>query len=301
VREERTVERSGRNDERRLPDFLIVGVQKGGTSSLAASLGNHPDVYVLGGEGHFFDRDFIWEQGLDAYAAMFRGHRGQAVMGENTPMYASHPEVPARIASSLPEVRLIWLFRNPVDRAYSHYWLAVAKGRERETFARRMAATMAGDCTSPYLVRGRYAEEVERYLERFDRSQVLFLLSDRFQSEPRSVLKDTCRFLGVTTDVDFDEVYLERNSTRIPKSLRLQAWGSWVCFRDGQLRRERLWKAINRLNLRPGYPPMDPATRRTLEEYFAPLNGRLADLIGLDVSAWAGSADQVDVPRSSSP
>jgi hypothetical protein len=274
-----------------LPTFIVVGVQKGGTSSLAQTLGTHPDVFVPLGEGHFFDREDRFREGMDGYAKFFAGYGGQAAVGEKTPEYSCLPEVPARIAGSLPEVRLIWLFRNPVDRAYSHYWLAVRKGNEREPFSGRVEAALSGSGGPQYVARGRYVERVERYLELFEPSRMLYLLTEEFRAHPDGVLRKACQFLGVRTTFEFPRTYVGLNATETPRSVRVQTWGGRLFWRNGLIPSMPLWRAVSRLNLRSGYPPMDPHVRARLEAYYRPFNEQLAALTGLDLSSWAAGDD----------
>src|SRR5688572_14326389 len=113
----------------RLPDFLIVGAMRSGTTSLHKYLQAHPDVFVASGkEVHFFDRRY--GRGLDWYRSRFAGVTTERVVGEATPAYMYDENAIARIAHDLPDARLIVVLRNPVDRAYSHYWRNRSRGRE---------------------------------------------------------------------------------------------------------------------------------------------------------------------------
>src|SRR5687768_13237463 len=100
---------------RRLPDFLIIGAQRGGTTSLYRYLTEHPEIDpAVRKEIHFFSRHH--EQGLDWYRAHFPRRDESSLVGEASPNYLVHPDVPARVAAALPRVKLIALLRNPVDR-----------------------------------------------------------------------------------------------------------------------------------------------------------------------------------------
>ncbi len=115
---------------RRLPDFIILGAQRAGTSSLYYYLSQHPQILpAVRKELHFFDDHY--RRGLGWYRSQFptRGARG-TITGEATPYYLSHPHAPARIQRLLPQARLIVLLRNPVERAISHYFFEVSHQRE---------------------------------------------------------------------------------------------------------------------------------------------------------------------------
>src|SRR5690349_3699828 len=134
---------------RLLPDFLIIGAQRGGTTSLYNYLQAHPNIHSASiKEVHFFDRKFQkgvhWYRAhfpmrlTKVYAGRFR-HEG-FVTGEASPAYLFHPQVPERIARLLPRVKLIVLLRNPVDRAYSQYYHTLQLGYETLTFEEAIAA-----------------------------------------------------------------------------------------------------------------------------------------------------------------
>lgn len=114
----------------RLRNFLIVGAMRCGTTFLAHCLGAHPDIYIpRAKEIHYFDVHF--EKGPEWYKRKFSGAKKEHAVGEATQSYMYLDYVPPRIASLLPDARLIAILRNPVDRAYSHYWFHRALGVEK--------------------------------------------------------------------------------------------------------------------------------------------------------------------------
>lgn len=108
-------------------DFIIVGAMKSGTSSLAFHLSNHPDIYMPESEVHFFNDDEAYEKGYQHYLNQFE-YLQNKIVGEKTPTYSYLKKCPERIYDFNANVKLIWIFRNPVDRAYSNYWHAVKRG-----------------------------------------------------------------------------------------------------------------------------------------------------------------------------
>lgn len=188
--------------ERALPDFVVIGAQKSGTSSLYGQLSAHPSVVpAIRKEIHFFDRRpgplahyrawFPRRATLDALAA----RTGRGITGEATPFYLCHPQVPARLHAAAPEVRLIAVLRDPVARAISGYHHAVRKGREHRPIEVALEPAAAEVPAPPddadwydspecpmrirgYLARGRYAEQLERWLAVFPREQLLVITSD---------------------------------------------------------------------------------------------------------------------------
>ncbi|WP_343424724.1 sulfotransferase domain-containing protein [Candidatus Amarolinea dominans] len=201
---------------RRLPDFLIIGAQRGGTTSLFNYLAGHPAVAaVRDKELHYFDLNLSAGRGW--YQAHFplRLARAQRV-GEATPMYLFHPAAPQAVQALLPRVKLIALLRNPVDRAYSHYQLERRSGRqgiESLSFADAVAAEqerLAGDMdrlqTDPaspgfapmhfsYLARGLYVDQLQAWRRFFPAGQMLILRSEDFYEQPALIFRQVLDFL----------------------------------------------------------------------------------------------------------
>ncbi|MGC9553753.1 MAG: sulfotransferase family protein [Thermoplasmatota archaeon] len=283
-----------------LPNFIIAGAQKSGTTALHRYLSQHPDVFLaerpeyifwVNTEVHFFDRNF--EKGVGWYEAFFKQWNGEKAAGEKTPDYVYDPQVPERMHSVIPEVKLIFLFRNPVDRAYSHYWMIFKRGLETLPFAKAIRAeeerreTLQHDRLTfqrlySYKDRGKYAEQVKRFLRYFPRSQLLFLLAEDLKENTEETVKKVLDFINADTDVTFPDLE-KKHVGGMPRShalLRL--------LRNDTIRSSRLLrKAIMKVNTKKGKkPPMNPETRRYLQEYFRECNKELEDITGLNVSCW---------------
>ena len=246
---------------RPLPDFLILGAQKAGTTALYEYLRRHPDLTGPSWkEVSFFDRH--WVRGVKWYRGNFpnRARTRGKLVGEASPSYVFHPLGPARVQEVVPDARLVALVRNPVDRALSHYHHEVALGREPLTFEQAIEAepertrgeeerlSREPDYFShtwwdyTYLARGRYAEQLERWLAVFPREQLLVLASDELAAEPGQTFARVLEFLGAPGhDLEsYPRVYEQ------------------------------------------SYGEMQPDTRRRLAEYFAEPNRRLYELLGRD-------------------
>ena len=202
---------------RPLPDFLVLGAQKAGTTALYEYLRRHPQISGPSWkEVSFFDRH--WARGESWYRGNFPNvarTRGKHV-GEASPSYVFHPLAPRRVQEVVPEARLIVLVRNPVDRALSQYNHEVALGREPLPFEEALDAEeerlrgeqerMAADpryfsrewWSHTYKARGRYAEQLERWLAVFPREQLLVLPSDDLGSEPARAHAQVLEFLGAS-------------------------------------------------------------------------------------------------------
>jgi hypothetical protein len=242
---------------RPLPDFLIVGAQKAGTTALYAYLRKHP---AIAGppwkEVSYFDRHY--RRGPAWYRGNFPLRAGDRIVGEASPSYLFHPLAPARVASLLPAVRLIALLRDPGDRAHSHYQHEVALGREPLAFEQaleREDERMAGELermhedpsyfshawwNHTYLARGSYAEQLERWLSHFERERLLVLASEELAARPAETYARVLGFLGAPP-------------------YELEAYPR-VYDRD--------------------YPPMSLETEQKLAAYFAEPNRRLFELLG---------------------
>jgi hypothetical protein len=271
---------------RLLPDYLIIGVAKGGTTSLAAWLNEHPFVAPAAlKEIHYFDYQFAL--GEDWYRAHFPTHRERVVFasrhgrpfltGEASPSYISHYWAPGRIAEALPNVKLIVALRNPVDRAYSQFQMSRRESREPlETFEEairaeeeRLRPVLERSAADPsyyagrygawsYLHRSLYAQQLERWFELFPREQFHFVKSEDLPRTPKATLDAVSDFLG------------------LPRS----AGDEYPSFHIGE------------------YAPMPADTRSMLEEYFRPLNERLYQLVGIDFG-WDSETERAGVERSS--
>ncbi len=199
---------------RPLPDFLILGAQKAGTTALYAYLRWHPEITGPSfKEVSFFDRHYV--RGERWYRAHLPARRSGTIVGEASPSYLFHPLAPQRVAQLLPHARLIALLRNPVDRAFSHYQHEVALGREPLTFEEaidredeRMQGEVEHMLRDPeyfseawwnytYLARGQYAAQLERWFQAFPRERLLVLLTDELADDPAGTHRRVLEFLGV--------------------------------------------------------------------------------------------------------
>ncbi|KON30555.1 hypothetical protein AC482_03600 [miscellaneous Crenarchaeota group-15 archaeon DG-45] len=252
-----------------LPDFIIIGGQRCGTTSLYNNLVRHPCVApAFQKEAHFFDVHF--GRGISWYRSLFptvvskrwaeRVRGGGFATGEASPYYIFHPHAPRRIFEALPGVKLIALLRNPVDRAYSHYSARARRGVEALSFGEaveREGERLRGEeermledegYYSPshrlfsYLSRGVYVDQLRRWMDLFPRDQLLVLRSEDFFADPGAELGRVTDFLG------------------------LPRWEGWE---------------ISRFNV-GRYREMDAGVRRRLVEFFEPHNRRLYDLLGVD-------------------
>ena len=260
---------------RPLPDFLIIGTKRGGTTSLWNYLIGHPLVMPmfpsaqkLKSNAYFFSH---YDRGLDWYRSHFastaqraRVERSQGhapIAGEASPYYMYDPRVADRVRSVMPSVKLIIQLRNPVDRAYSHYWERVNAGVEPLSFEDALAAepsrlsgerarmqaeplyySRAHDWYS-YRDRGVYAPQVAQWLEIFPVEQIHIVRSEDLYGHEQATMDSVVDFLG------------------LPR---------------------RTMETITRHNYRPA-ARMDPNTRAELADFYAPHNARIEQIVGRDL------------------
>lgn len=209
---------------RGLPDFLVIGAQRSGTSSLYKYLGRHPHVApslrkeVGYFSGHYHEGE-SWYRAHFPLASRSAAHRrlhGVKLLSfEATPDYLFDPRTPSRISALLPDARFVVLLRNPVDRAYSHYLHMQRLGFEDLAFDEALDAEerrLHGDLevldVDPdhqakewsrysYVARGRYALQLLRWWEHFDRDRFLIIRSEDFFESPGRILAEITDFVGV--------------------------------------------------------------------------------------------------------
>lgn len=268
---------------RLMPDFIIIGGQRCGTSSLYFYLADHPYIApAYTKELHFFDANY--NKGQHWYRAQFpttiekyyteRVHKHVFVTGEASPSYLFHPQVPKRISKLIPDVKLIVLLRNPIDRAYSAHWLNVRTKKDFEPLPFREALEceeerIAGErekilkdenYISPtflpfsYLARGIYVDQLQHWMNYYPREQFLIIRSEDLYSKPAETVKQTLQFLGVPeAAIDTNKEY---KRYKVPT-------------RTGY-------------KVKSSHPKMDPETREYLINYYKPHNARLREFLNRD-------------------
>ena len=250
---------------RMMPAFIVIGTHRGGTSAFYHYLTEHPGIgAATTKEVNFFDRNFY--KGSLWYRAHFptrgqRANRGAFITGEASPHYLFHPLGPQRVAQTIPDVRLIALLRNPVERAWSHYRRYIYLGRETLPFTEAIAEEEQRLSADPYdlaghtsyLARGLYANQLDHWFDLFPRGRLLILRSEDFYADPGAILRQTLGFLDMPHD-------------GLPEETAYDRYDGYAgpAARDGDSR-------------------ISPETRARLSAWFAPHNQRLYDILGRDM------------------
>lgn len=190
-------------------NFIICGTQKGGTSALDAYLRGHPNICMAEKkEVHFFDNEDAYRNGAPNYSeyhSAFKPHSPSQILGEATPIYMYWRDAPRRMWQYNPEVRLIVLLRNPIERAYSHWNMKRILGVETLSFweaiqrepERCREALPYQHRVYSYVDRGFYLEQLRRLWSFFPNEHVLVLKSEELRRQPIRTLERVCNFLNV--------------------------------------------------------------------------------------------------------
>ena len=187
-----------------LPDFVIIGAQKAGSTFLLNCLAEHPDIYVHPVEDAYFQDPDYQQTPRDVFERRFEPGRGKAAVGMKRANYLASPECPQRICRDLPDVRLIAVLRDPIERAVSAYFHFMTSGFiPIQPLNHGMRQILDAKVQSKYpaaefiIDYGLYAKHLRRYLEHFDRDRLLILLFDDLKAHPLSVVKQSYGFLAV--------------------------------------------------------------------------------------------------------
>jgi hypothetical protein len=223
-------------------DFVVAGTQKGGTTALTTYLREHPEICMPGTrvhprmkELHHFDNETVFASRVvdhAIYHSCFEPLARHRVLGEATPVYMYWDSAPRRIKTYNPAMKIIMLLRNPVMRAYSHWNMEVAKGRETMSFddALRSEPERCRDALplqtrrQSYADRGRYSTQIKRIWALFPRSQTLLLRSEAFQSDPAPALAQITEFLGVSPYSDVEPRTVYATPYERPMTADAHAW-----------------------------------------------------------------------------
>ena len=253
----------------RSPDFIIIGTQRGGTSSLYDYLCQSPRIAPpLRKEINFFDRGY--HKGLTWYLAHFPVRTSEDFLTfEASTNYMFFPEAAQRVAGVLPNAKLIVQLRNPIDRAYSGYLLSVADGNEKGSFKdalSRECIIEGGQIRAlrdlrergirdyvnfSNVARGLYVNQLKLWMSKIPRERFLVLKSESLFSEPDRVLPEVLNFLGLPSD----------GLPSFPKRNTM-------------------------LSYNIHFEPLDDQTRSQLREFYAPYNEELSRFLDLDLHEW---------------
>lgn len=285
----------------RLPDFIIIGASKSGTTTLWQYLHRHPDIFLAEPkEPEFFSKDDRYALGLDSYKALFASAGENQRCGEASTTYTRWPhfgDVPARMAEAIPDAKLIYIMRHPVDRTYSNYRHRMRLDVPRWTFEEALEADPMFVDTSLYMT------QIEKYLEHYPREALLCVLLEDLKKDPGAVLEQIQRHIGVDVRDLSDRGAIASNTIgeagddfarqRLRKLKRLAPGYHKIKHLIPDSIKDRTLGLLTNSpfgkRLKRGYQPspLTPETRARLLREFEEPNRRLAEFLGRDLSMWS--------------
>ena len=306
----------------RLPDFIICGAMKCGTSTLHTILNKHPDIYIPSPEIHFFDIDDIfqhsdfflyedkcwrWPNISEApqdywnwYQNFFKNAPENCLLGEDSTCYLPSSKAAHRISLQSKQIKAIICLRQPTLRAYSQYWHMLRNGRAMFCFEDTIKFT-------PHyvLARSMYLDQIINFMRHIPRERIFFFVLEEFMSDRERIIKELSGFLSINYDNFPDGVLNNTHSNKatIPKSSKLQAFKNRLMRSSGNTRysgrlplsvrsinknspfalaMDIFYKKINPL-IRTSTPKMNPATQKFLNQYFQQKLEGLSGIVGIDL------------------
>lgn len=276
-----------------LPNLVVIGAMKAGTTSLHHYLDCHPDISMSRvKETNFFSNEKYWSKGRAWYQSQFA--TGTKFRGETSTSYTAYPQaahVPQRMHEYVPDAKLVYLVRNPVTRFLSHYVHWTSIGLETRTIDEVIAAVAEGE-RGPYVLQGMYATQIDQYLEYFRADQLLVITTESLKQQQRETLREVCQFLGLTDDFLGTDLAREFNdsSERFEKTW----WGKRIYPRWLETHPLLPWKVkapfrrLAQLNARPISRPQPSDDQLVaLTAVFADDVARLREFTGKAFPEWA--------------
>jgi len=272
------------------PKFLIVGAMKAGTTSLAQLLNAVPGIYIPDEELHFFNNNKHFGRGQPYYSSLFSQAQNGDLLGEKTPSYSYQPNVAQRIFEYDPEMKLIWVLREPVSRAYSNYWHAVRAGKERLNFSQAVEAEperLKKNIFQGYLERSRYAKQIEHYSQYFPMDRMCFVIYEHLLADVKNETMKVLEYLDVRFEgSEFPKLPWRNATAAKPVKVPKVPWLNLIVKKNFSSKsKAAYWN--RKYNKRKVIPePLDPEYKKSLKKQFLNDNERLAELLGRDLSVW---------------
>ncbi|MEO8392411.1 MAG: sulfotransferase domain-containing protein [Chloroflexota bacterium] len=279
-------------------NFIIPGSMRSGTTYLYHLLSAHPQVFMpRQKELHYFSYHYAASGSIDlaAYDDYFADAQPiHKAIGEASPEYSSIEGIPELLQKHLGNIKLIFILRDPVERAYSHYWWAIKSGRvewlsfedalQQETA--RLQSLELTRINYAYVRRGLYLKEIQPFLEVFPRESLFFMLLEEVKQQPLEQLNLACDFLGIDQFPSLPEI-TRTNAANIPQYPNVYRTLSAVHQRMSgsniaglHLARRAIRRVQNGFPRTTAHPSMKPATRLHLQQVFREANQQLFEFLG---------------------
>ena len=281
----------------KLPAFIIAGSGKCGSTTLVGVLNQNPEIFLqpatstLGCEPHFFERDPKYAKGIEYYSKnYFNDANPNQVIGEKTPNYCAK-WVPKRIAKHLPDVKLIFIFRNPIERAYSQWKMYTIRGAEPYSFEKALKVEHKRISKHPrwqhwgkgYRTNGEYINVINEYLKYFDKNQIMVIILEKFLSEFDQYMEILSEYLGVTYYEGHHLVHYLKTEKH-PKSRIIQHVSRKLL--DATPRGKRVFSIIMECNSINKIPSMKISTRKMLYDHYKEYNEKLSSFLKEPLHEW---------------
>jgi hypothetical protein len=284
-----------------LPNFIVIGAYKSGTTSLYNYLRQHPEIFMSRiKEPNFFAHEkkakMMREEGkevrvidnMDSYQDLFKKVTNEKAIGEASPIYLGTPLAAKRIKETIPDVKLIAILRQPVDAFYSDHNMRIRESRKLENDFRERFMDIENRIRSGKISGPMYYSQLKTYYDLFDASQIKVYLFEDLIKNSSAVFQDIFRFLGVddTFRPDMSETY---NPGGLPKNQKLGEILTNLLKKKKLIKKVPfLRKALLRLQQANTvkFPPLSPDLRRELTSIFREDIQNLQKLIGRDMNAW---------------
>ena len=279
-----------------LPNFFLGGCQKTASTWLHTCFREHPDLFVPEQDAtHYFTINYF--RGLEWYRQFYINYSGEKMVGDTTPSYIRDYHVPLRISEYNPNSKLIFTFRNPIDRAFSHYWHEKKKRKIAFDFSEVLENY---DLYENWIVAGFYYQHLSRFYQYFNKDQILVLIYDDLQKDPFYFLKKIFHFLEVDDVFTPSVIEKKLNVAWHHPGERLASSPTKFAKLINKLMppllshriRQRIVRVMDKI-YRPNASPSEyydigvsPKIRSKLREIYSSENQNLAQIIGRDLSHW---------------
>lgn len=267
-------------------DFIVIGAAKAGTTPLYEWIKNHPEIYIPKAKEVPFFSNASYSKGIDWYhKEHFRSAEANQLTGTVTPQYMNGEdnitpnEISDRIHKTAPNVKLIAILRDPVERAYSHYQMAYRRGHENKSFEEAIISLLKPvnleesrknvTETNMYISAGEYGRILKPYYKKFNNSQIKIFFNNDLRKEPKKVVKELYEFLGVDEDFVDPSTGKEIHKGGLEPRLKLLTpsflnkmpllASLWYDYTPDPVRR-RINFGINRWNVKPDKTSVDTST-----------------------------------------
>lgn len=269
----------------RLPNFIICGAQKSGTTSLYHYLSGHQNVFLPQIKELRYFNEF-YDKGVEWYADFFANSQANQSIGDVSPQYMIHADIVAkRMYELIPDAKLVFVLRNPVERAYSMYNFDIQRGKYGDIWNKSFEQILVEPLGREYLQNGEYDRQIKHFLQFYPTENVQILIFEELIEDPGRELQKLYKFLHLPSNSATLPV---KNKTRV---LRIRAISPIIRYLHNYRLLNKVPCRIKQL-LGPivyseqSYTPMKQQTREQLLEHYMTHNHALSQKFHLDLNKW---------------